>query len=101
MSLYDVSKSHVLQTDASNDYIAGVLLQLESDGKLHPVMYASRKCLDRETRYDIHNKEMLAIVWCCRRFYKYLYGSHFTIQTDCQALCILNDRLSNNARVVR
>ena len=101
LRLYDISKSHVLQTDASNDYIAGVLLQLESDGQLHPVMYASRKCLDREMRYDIQNKEMLAIVWCCRRFYKYLYGSHFTIQTDCQALCMLNSKLSNNARVVR
>ena len=101
LSLYDVSKPHVLQTDASSEFIGGVLLQLEDDCQLHPIMYASRKCLDRESRYDIQNKEMLAIVWCCRRFYKYLYGSHFTIQTDCQALTMLNGRLSNNARVVR
>ena len=101
LSLYDVSKEHVLQTDASSDYIGGVLLQREEDGELHPIMYASRKCVDREIRYDIQNKEMMAIVWCCRRFYKYLYGSHFVIQTDCQALTILNGKLSNNARVVR
>jgi hypothetical protein len=101
LSLYDVNKEHVLQTDASSEYIGGVLLQREEDGELHPIMYASRKCLDREMRYDIQNKEMMAIVWCCRRFYKYLYGSHFVIQTDCQALTILNGKLSNNARVVR
>ena len=91
----------MLQTDASSDFIAGVLLQLEDDGLLHPIMYASRKCVDRERRYDIQNKEMSAIVWSCRRFYKYRYGSHFTIQTDCAALTMLNGRLSNNARVVR
>ena len=33
--------------------------------------------------------------------YKYLYGTQFTVQTDCQALTILNGKLSNNARVAR
>jgi hypothetical protein len=101
LKLYDANKPHVMQTDASNEYIGGALLQREEDGQLYPIMYASRKCCEREMRYDIQNKEMLAIVWCCRRFYKYIYGSHFTIQTDCQALSILNGKLSNNARVVR
>jgi len=101
LSLYDVKKEHVLQTDASSEYIGGVLLQREEDGASHPIMYASRKCCDREVRYDIQNKEMMAIVWCCRHFYKYLYGCHFVIQTNFQALTILNGKLSNNARVVR
>ena len=85
LSIYDPNKEHVVQTDASNDYIGGTLLQLENDGLLHPILYASRKCVDREMRYDIQNKEMLAIVWMCRRCFKYLYGSFFTVQTDCQA----------------
>ena len=101
LSIYDPNKEHVIQTDASNDYIGGTLLQLENDGLLHPILYASRKCVEREMRYDIQNKEMLAIVWMCRRCFKYLYGSFFTVQTDCQALTVLNGKLSNNARVVR
>jgi hypothetical protein len=101
LSIYDPHKEHVIQTDASNEYIGGTLLQLENDGLLHPILYASRKCVDREMRYDIQNKEMLAIVWMCRRCFKYLYGSFFTVQTDCQALTLLNGKLSNNARVVR
>ena len=101
LSLYDSNKEHVLMTDASDHFIGGALMQREDDGLLHPVMYASRKCVDRETRYDIQNKEMLAIVWCCSRFYRFIYGAPFTIQTDCCALSMLNGKLSNNARVVR
>jgi putative transposase len=101
LTLYDASKDHVLMTDASDYFIGGCLMQREDDGELHPVMYASRKCLDRECRYDIQNKEMLAIVWCCSRFYRFIYGAPFVIQTDCCALSMLNGKLSNNARVVR
>ena len=101
LSLYDATKEHVIMTDASETMIGGVLLQRENDGLLHPVMYASRKCVDREKRYDIQNKEMLAIVWTCSKFYRFIYGTFFTIQTDCCALSMLNGRLSNNARVVR
>src|SRR5664279_757191 len=101
LSIYDPKKEHVVQTDASTDFIGGTILQLEDDGLLHPILYASRKCCDRESRYDIQNKEMLAIVWMCHRCFKYLYGSFFTVQTDCQALTMLNGKLSNNARVVR
>lgn len=101
LNIYDSSKRHVLQTDSSDSCVGGVLLQEADDGLLHPVMYASRKLLDRESRYHIVEKEMLAIVWCCGKFYKYLYASHFTIQTDCQALCVLNGKMSSNARVIR
>lgn len=101
LTLYDPNKEHTLMTDASDHFIGGVLMQREEDGNLHPVMYASRKCVDRETRYDIQNKEMLAIVWCCSRFYRFIYGAPFVIQTDCCALSLLNGKLSNNARVVR
>jgi len=101
LSLYDASKEHVIMTYASDYFISGALMQREDDGILHPVMYASRKCVDRETRYDIQIKEMLAIVWCCSRFYRFIYGASFTIQTDCYALSMLNGKLSNNARVVR
>ena len=32
LSIYDSNKEHVVQTDASNEYIGGTLLQLEDDG---------------------------------------------------------------------
>ena len=50
LTLYDSCKEHVLMTDASDNFVGGVMMQREDDGNLHPVMYASRKCVDRETR---------------------------------------------------
>jgi hypothetical protein len=99
--LYDKSKEHTICTDASDKFIGGVLMQLEDDGLLHPVMYVSRKLNLAESRYDIQNKEALAVVWCCAKFYRFVYGKLFTIQLDSQALRLLNGRLSNNARVIR
>jgi len=101
LSIYEHGERHILQTDSSDSCVGGVLLQEEVNGMLHPVMYASRKLLHRETHYHIVQKEMLLIVWCCGKFYKYLYVSHFIIQTDCQALCIWNGKMSGNVHVVR
>ena len=68
LRIYQVNREHVLQTDASDQILGGVLLQREDDGLLHPIMYVSRKCLDREMRYDIQNKEITAMVRCCEDF---------------------------------
>jgi hypothetical protein len=76
-------------------------MQLEDDGELHPVIYASRRCTIAESRYDIQNKEALAVVWSCSKFYRFIYGKFFRIQIDSCALSILNGKLSNNARVMR
>jgi len=45
----------LIQCDASNTGIGGVLLQKE-DGKNHPVMYASRKLLACEQKYSTGEK---------------------------------------------
>ena len=39
--------------------------------------------------------------WAVNKFYKYLFGSRFVVQTDCQALAILNGKLSKNPRILR
>jgi hypothetical protein len=101
LTLYDQNKEHTICTDASNDHVGGVLMQLEDDGELHPVIYASRRCTLAESRYDIQNKEALAVVWSCSKFYRFIYGKFFRIQIDSCALSILNGKLSNNARVMR
>jgi hypothetical protein len=98
---YEVDKDHVVMTDACDMAIGGVLMQKGDDGDFRPVMYVSRKLLERESRYPISQKEALAIVYCIGKFYKYVYGAHFTLQTDCEALSILNGSLSANARIAR
>ena len=52
LKLADLNEPFVIQCDASNTGIGGVLMQKEG-GKNHPVMYASRKLLPRKQRYSI------------------------------------------------
>jgi hypothetical protein len=59
----NLSKDYILQTDTSNQAIAGILSQLNDQGQECVVSYASRKLLPREQNYSTIQKELLAIVW--------------------------------------
>ncbi|UTT89148.1 hypothetical protein NDA17_005448 [Ustilago hordei] len=52
-----------LETDASDFAIAGVLKQ-EHEGRWHPVAFYSRKMSSAKKNYEIHDKELLAVVAC-------------------------------------
>jgi transposase InsO family protein len=49
------------ETDAS-DLAIGMCAKQERDGKWHPIAYHSRKFTSAEENYDVHDKELLAIV---------------------------------------
>jgi len=51
-----------MATDASNYVTAGILSQPGKDGMLHPVAYRSKSMTKAECNYDVHDKELLAIV---------------------------------------
>jgi len=51
-----------LETDASDFALGAVLSQLCEDEKWHPVAFHSRKFSPEEINYDVHDKEMAAIV---------------------------------------
>ena len=52
----------------------------------YPIAYASRFLNNLEQRYSTKELELLAVFWALEHFKYYLYGSHFTLQTDHQAL---------------
>ena len=52
----------VIGTDASDYALGAVISQECEDGRLHPVAFQSRKFKPAEINYDIHDKEMFAIV---------------------------------------
>ena len=52
----------VLETDASDFAIAGVLSQPDEEDVLRPIAFYSRKMIAAELNYEIYDKEMLAIV---------------------------------------
>jgi hypothetical protein len=52
----------MLEIDASDGVIAGILSQLHLDGEWHPVAYFSKTMAPTKYNYEIYDKEMLAIV---------------------------------------
>ena len=72
----------VLETDASIAGVGAVLSQLQDDGLLHPVAYASRSLTPSERNYAITELETLAVVWAITHFIAYLYGHEDTVYTD-------------------
>jgi transposase InsO family protein len=59
---YDPELQSMVETDASDGVIAGVLSQQHLDGEWYPVAYFSKTMAPAECNYGIHDKEMLAIV---------------------------------------
>ena len=66
-----------LQTDASKKGLGAVILQ---DSK--PVMFASRALTGAEKDYQNLERECLATIWGMEKFHYFLYGKHFTLETD-------------------
>jgi transposase InsO family protein len=100
---FDPDKKIVLETDASDYAIGACLNQVDDQGKLHPVMYDSRKLSPAELNYDVHDKELLAIVEAFVKWRVYLEGSKYPVQviTDHKNLIYFTTTKILNRRQVR
>jgi len=73
--LPDYEKPFTLITDAS-DYATGSILEQEDAfGRSHPVTYFSKSLQPAERNYEIHDKELLAIIHSLKHFRHYLQGN--------------------------
>jgi len=98
----DPQKPFVIETDASDFAIGSCLLQQAEDGKLHPVAYESRKLSETQTRYPVHEKELLAIKQALLGWHRYLDNGHrITIYTDHESLKYMNTIKKPSARLIR
>jgi len=84
---YDPEKQSMIETDASDGVIAGVLSQQHGE-EWYPVAYFSKTMLPAECNYEIHDKEMLAVVRSLDQWRPELQGTAKRIQifTDHKAL---------------
>jgi hypothetical protein len=73
-----------LITDASDYTLGAILEQPDALHKWHPIAYHSKSLQPTELNYDIHDKELLAIVHSLETFRHYLEGHPlpFEIWTD-------------------
>ena len=60
--MFNSRRLTVMKADAFNQVLDSVLSQKNKSENLHPVAFYSRKFTDSELNYEIHNKELLAIV---------------------------------------
>ena len=96
----DFAKPFVVQSDASDAGIGAALLQ-NHQGKLHPILFCSRKLRPREINYSVTEKEALAIIFAVKKFDQYLYGNDFVLHTDHSALEYIQKKKPENARLLR
>jgi len=79
-----------MQVDASQKGLGAVLYQDKG-----PVAYASKAMNETQQNYAQIEKELLAIVFGCKRFHQYIYGKRVVIETDHKPLeAIFNEPLS-------
>jgi len=92
-----------LETDASDGAIGARLTQKGNDGKLHTIAYYSRKMTGPELNYDIHDKELLAMVEAFKEWRVYLEGAKYPTQvyTDHKNLLYWTTTKQLNRRQVR
>ena len=75
----------VLDTDASNFAIGGVLSQMQG-GLERVIAYGSRSLSKEEKNYCVTRRELLAVTDFLKKYRQYLLGRKFTIRTDHAAL---------------
>ena len=73
----DVTKPLTLQVDVLEKGLGAVLYQDKG-----PVACACKAMNDTQQNYAQIEKELLAIVFGCKRFHQYIYGKHVVIETD-------------------
>jgi len=100
LKLPGLNQEFILQTDAFNQSLGGCLLQMH-EGVKHPVLYASKKLIPREQNYSVGEREALAIIWAVKKFHRYLYGQHFTLESDHRSLEYLQTSHTQNPRLMR
>ena len=80
---------YILDTDASNFGLGGVLSQIQDDVE-HVVAYCSRALRPSQRRYCTTKREMLTAVAMHIQFRSYQRGAKFTLHTDHKSLVWLH-----------
>jgi hypothetical protein len=72
----DDSKAFRIEADSS-DYVTGGVLsqQLSNDRKWHPIAFYSKSLNAVEQNYNVHNKEMLAVMRALEEWCHFLEGT--------------------------
>lgn len=80
---FDLTKTIIVQADASNYGLGAALIQEGKGNKDREVVaYASRTLSESEKRYSQIEKEALALSYACEHFRDYIVGIDVVLETD-------------------
>src|SRR5258708_39954128 len=65
----------MVETDASDHAIAGILSVTTKDNEIQPIAFFSRSLQGAEKNYDTHDKELLAMFEVFKNWHHFLEGS--------------------------
>ncbi|MBW0561012.1 hypothetical protein O181_100727 [Austropuccinia psidii MF-1] len=87
LSHFNPSLPTIVETDAADYALGAVLSQVNDSGK-HPIAFDSFKLLPAEINYEIHENELLGIVWALKRWRAFLLSlsDSFEVFTDHSSL---------------
>jgi len=100
----DSSKQFILEVDASDSGVGAVLSQrLDSDQRVHPCAFFSRRLSSAEQNYDVGDRELLAIKLALEEWRHWLEGAEHPVLvwTDHKNLAYIQSAKQANPRQSR
>lgn len=96
----DFSKEFIIQTDASDVGVGAVLVQGEGlDERV--IAYFSKKLTKASQKYQVTERECLAVILAVEKFRPYIEGTSFKVITDHASLCWLQNLKDPVGRLAR
>ena len=86
--------------DAS-DFAIGAMLGQKQDKLFRAIYYASQTLNEAQLNYTTTEKEILAVVFACDKYWSYLIGTKLIVFTDHVALRYLFGKKDANPRLIR
>jgi len=103
LGVADPGKPYEVETDASEFALGGQLGQRDAEGRLHPIAFFSKKLNGPALNYQIHDKELMAIVEAFKEWRHYLSGTtnQVKVYTDHKNLVYFTSTKELNKRQTR
>lgn len=101
LSYPDFDKTFILNTDASEFAVGGVLQQHDNNGHLRPITFFSRTLNESEVKYSTIEREALAVVYGLTVNRSIILGFPVKVASDHRPLVWLFNYAGPNSRILR
>ena len=91
----------VIEIDASDFAVGGILSQKQSDGAIYPVAYFSNTLDTAKQKWSTYTKEAYALVVATRHSYTYVAGKSFILLSDHNPLVYLRKQKDPRGKYAR